>query len=98
MWTSQLSVLASTGWALGDHLALVDHGDPIGELISLVEVLGAEQDRRPGARQGADDVPDLVARARVKPGGRLVEEHQLRGDDEAGGDVEPAPHPAGVVL
>ena len=31
--------------ALGDHLAVVDHGDPVGELVGLVEVLGAEQDR-----------------------------------------------------
>ncbi len=35
------------GRALGDHLAVVDHRDPVGELVGLVEVLGAEQDRRP---------------------------------------------------
>ena len=50
----------------------------------------------PGER--ADDVPDLVARARVEAGRRLVEEHQLRRDDDARRDVEPAPHPSGVVL
>ena len=52
----------------------------------------------PSAAQRADDVPHLVARARVEAGGRLVEEHQLGRDDDAGGDVEPAPHAAGVVL
>ena len=31
--------------ALGDHLAVVDDGDAVGELVRLVEVLGAEQDR-----------------------------------------------------
>ena len=90
--------LELAGRALGDHLAVVDHGDPVGELVGLVEVLRAEQDRGALADERADDVPDLVARARVEPGGRLVEEHQLRRDDEARGDVEPPPHAAGVVL
>ena len=86
------------GRSLGDHLAAVDHGDPVGELVGLVEVLGAEQDRGALGHQRPDDVPDLVARARVEPGRRLVEEHQLRRDHDARGDVEPAPHAAGVVL
>ena len=84
--------------ALGDHAAVVDDGDAVGELVGLVEVLRAEQDRRARRRERADDVPHLVARARVEPGGRLVEEHQLRRDDDAGRDVEPAPHAARVVL
>ena len=90
--------LELAGRALGDHAAVVDDGDPLGELVGLVEVLRAEQDRRPLADERADDVPDLVARARVEPGGRLVEEHQLRRDDDARGDVEPPAHAAGVVL
>ena len=52
----------------------------------------------PSADERADDVPDLVARARVQAGRRLVEEHQLGRDDDARGDVEPAPHAARVVL
>src|SRR3712207_7018215 len=48
--------------------------------------------------RSADDVPHLVARARVEPRGGLVEEHHLRGDDDARGDVEPPPHAAGEVL
>ena len=52
----------------------------------------------PAARERADDVPHLVARARVEAGRRLVEEHQLGRHDEAGRDVEPAAHAAGVVL
>ena len=84
--------------ALGDHLAVVDHRDPVGELVGLVEVLGGEQDRRALGGERADDVPHLVAAARVEAGGRLVEEEQLGRDDDAGGDVEPAAHAAGVVL
>ena len=90
--------LSCAGRALGDHLAVVDHGDPVGELVGLVEVLRAEQDRRALGDERADDVPDLVARARVEPGRRLVEEHQLRRHDDARGDVEPAAHAARVVL
>ena len=86
------------GRAFGDHLAVVDHCDALGELVGLLQVLGAEQDRRALTDHRADDVPHLVARARVEPGGGLVEEHQLRRDDDAGRDVEPAAHPAGVVL
>ena len=64
--------------SLGDDLAAVDDGDAIGELVGLVEVLRAQQHRRAQAGQRADDVPHLVARARVQAGRRLVEEHELR--------------------
>ena len=52
----------------------------------------------PVAHERPDDVPDLVAAARVQPGGRLVEEQQVGRDDDAGGDVQPPPHAAGVRL
>ena len=84
--------------ALGDDLAAVDHGDPVGELVGLVEVLRAEQDRGALRDERADDVPDLVARARVEARRRLVEEHELGRDDDARGDIDPPAHAAGVVL
>ena len=71
---------------------------PVGELVGLLQVLGAEQDRRAAVDERADDVPDLVARARVEAGRRLVQEHQLRRRHDRGGDVEPAAHAAGEVL
>jgi hypothetical protein len=71
---------------------------PSAELVGLVEVLSAQQDRRPLRRQRAHDVPHLVARARVQARGGLVEEQQLGRDDDARGDVEPTPHAARVVL
>ena len=84
--------------ALRDDLAVVDDGDAVCELVGLLEVLRAEQDRRALGDERADDVPDLVARARIQAGRRLVEEHELRGDDDARGDVQSAAHAAGVVL
>ena len=62
---------------------MVDDGDPVGELVGLVQVLRAKKDRRPAGGEGADDVPHLVARAWIESGRRLVEEQQLRGDDDA---------------
>ena len=38
------------------------------------------------------------SRARVEAGGRLVEEDHRRVGDQAGGEVEPPPHAAGVLL
>ena len=90
--------LSSPRRALGDHPAVVDDRDPVGELVGLVEVLRGQQHRRALGDERADDVPHLVAPARVEAGRRLVEEQQLRGDDDARGDVEPPAHAARVVL
>jgi len=84
--------------SLGDDLAAVDDRDAVGELIGLVEVLGAEQHRRAQPGEGADDVPHLVARARVQARGRLVEEHELGRDDDARREIQAPAHAAGEVL
>ena len=43
-----------------------------------------------------DDLPQVAAAGGVEPGGGLVEEEDGRPVDEGGGEVEPAPHAAGV--
>ena len=45
-----------------------------------------------GARRppGAHGVPHLAAPGRVQAGGRLVEQQQTRGPDQAGAEVQPA--------
>ena len=87
--------------ARGDHPAVVDDRDPVGQLVGLVEVLGGEQHRRPVGHDAADDLPQCAAAARVQAGGRLVEEQQVGGDDDAGGEVQLAAHaarqPGGLV-
>ena len=50
------------------------------------------------SRRPADVLPQVRARLRVQPGGRLVEEDQLRHVDQADGDVEPAALAAGHRL
>ena len=84
--------------ALGDHATGVDHADLIGQLVGLVEVLGGEHDGRAVAHERPDRGPHLVPAARVEAGGRLVREEHARRQDQAGGEVEPATHAAGVLL
>ena len=90
------AILELVPGSLRDHLPAVDDGDPVGQLIGFLEVLGGQQDRCPLAPQFAHDGPDLVAAARIQARGRLVEEQHLRARQQAGGDVEPAAHAAGV--
>ena len=45
----------------------------------------------------AQELPELEPRARVEAGGRLVEEQHARLADQAGAEVEPAAHAAGVA-
>ena len=75
--------LELVGGALGDDPTAVDHGDPVGQLVGLVEVLGGQHDGRAGRDQVADRVPHLAAGARVEAGRRLVEEDQRRLGDQA---------------
>ena len=84
--------------ALGDHAAVVDHDDPIGEPVGLVEVLRRQQHGRALRDAALDRLPEREPAARVEPGGRLVEEQHRRAEHERGGEVEPAAHAAGVGL
>ena len=90
------AVLELVPGSLRDHLPAVDDGDPVGQLIGFLQVLGGQQERCPLALQLAHDGPDLVAAARIQARGRLVEEQHLRARQQARRDVEPAPHAAGV--
>ena len=74
----------------------VEHGDPVGELVGLLQVLGGEEDGDAAGDQLADDLPHGPAAARVEAGGRLVEEDDPRVADQRHRQVEPAPHAAGV--
>ena len=91
-------VLELVGGALGDHRAVVDDRDPVGEPVRLVEVLGRQQDGRPRGDAILDHLPERDPAARVEAGRRLVEEDHRRAGDERPREVEPAPHAAGVGL
>ena len=52
----------------------------------------------PLGHQLPDDVPHAQPAGRVEPGGRLVEEQHRGAGHHAGGQVEPAAHPARIAL
>ena len=58
-------VLELAPGALRDHPTVVDHGDLLGELIGLLEVLRGEQECRPLPDQLAHNRPDLIAAAGI---------------------------------
>ena len=77
--------------------AAVDDDDVVGEALGLVEVLRGQQQRGAAVDERVEHLPQLGARPRVEPGGRLVEEQHLRAGDERGGEVEAAAHAARVA-
>jgi hypothetical protein len=89
------AVAERVGRALGDHAALRDHDDAIGELLRLVHVVGGEEDRLAELAEPLDQLPRLAARRGVEAGGRLVEEDQLGVAADPERDVEPAALAAG---
>ena len=83
--------------ALGDHLAVVDDPDAVGELVGLLEVLRRQEDGRALVVQLRAPRPrSRSGWTGSRPGGRLVEEQHARLVDERHAEVEPAAHPAGV--
>jgi ABC-type multidrug transport system ATPase subunit len=66
------------GGALGQDRAVVDDDDAVREVLRLVEVVRGQQDGGAAVGQPLDQVPEVAARLRVEPSGRLVEEQQLR--------------------
>ncbi len=79
----------------GDHAAVVDDRDRVGQRLGLLEVVRGQQDGRALRLQRADEVPELAPGLRVEAGRRLVEEQQLRTADDAQRDVEAAALTAG---
>ena len=83
--------------ALGDEPALVQHGDPVGQLVGLLQVLRGEQDGDTVlADQVVDDLPHGAPAARVEPGGWLVQEDDPGLADQRHGQIQPPPHAPGI--
>ena len=78
--------------ALGDHPAVVDDRDAVGEAVGLLEVLRGQQQRGPFAHEVFDDLPQLDAAARVEPGRGFVEKQHRRVSDQCRSEVETATH------
>ena len=95
-WPPGTRRLSSSAVPSATSLPPFEHGDPVGELVGLLQVLRGQEDRDAVGDELADDLPHRAAAARVEPGGRLVEEDHPRVADQRHRQVEPAPHAAGV--
>jgi len=91
-------VLELVAGAFADQPPAVDDRDPIGEPVGLLQILGGQKHRRAGVDQLTDQRPEVAAAGRVQAGGRLIQEQHPGAADQAGGQVQPPPHPAGVGL
>src|SRR5215471_5199577 len=81
--------------ALGHDVPGRQHGDPVGQVFRLVQVVGGEEDGLAKLPEPGDDVPGGAAGGRVESSGRLVQEDELWVSDEGEREVEPAPLAAG---
>jgi hypothetical protein len=91
--SAALELLGAPG---GDHLAVAENGDPVGELVRLVQLLGGQEDGDAAGHKLADGLPHHAAAARVETGGRLIEEDDARAADQGHRQAEQATHAAGV--
>ena len=65
-----------------DRLAAPKHGDAVGDLEHLVELVRDEDDRLPLGLEGFDDLEELLRLLRREDRGRLVEDEDLRAPEE----------------
>ena len=78
----------------GDDPTVVQDGDPVGEMVGFVQVLGGEQDRDAAGGELNDVVPHPPPAAGIQAGRGFVEEDHPGGTDQRHRQVQPPPHPA----
>lgn len=83
--------------AIGDFLAALEDEDVRADFLEQVEQMGAEDDRRSVARALEDGVFHPADAEGIEAGERLVEEHDLRGVEQAARDRELLFHAAGEL-
>src|SRR5438093_7036753 len=86
------------GRAAVEDAAVVHDREPVAQRLGLLHVVGRHQDRATLALQAPDDGPQALARRRVEPGRRLVEEHHLGIVHQGECDRQALPLAAGEVL
>jgi hypothetical protein len=77
-------------------MALVEHRDPVGEPIGLVQVPGGQEDRDAIGHQLADDVPHRAAAAWIQSRRRLVQKDDLGVADQGHRQIQLPAHAPGV--
>src|ERR1035438_3119261 len=80
------------------HLAQVHDRHTITMALRLLQVMGGEEQGRAVVDPQVHEMfPGRVARDRVQPNGRLIEEKHPRSMQRGLGDLQPADHAAGVL-
>ncbi len=74
------------GEVLPHQLPVAQHGEPVADLVDLVEEVADEQDRDAGLLQRADHPEQLGDLLEVEAGGGLVQDQHLRLDVDGAGD------------
>ena len=82
----------------GDHLAVVDDGDPVAELLRLGHVVRGVEDRHPLVAQREDAVEDRPPALRVDPHRRLVQVQHLGLVQQRDADVDAPLHAAAELV
>jgi hypothetical protein len=80
------------------HAAPAQDDDLVGDLDHLVELVGDEDDRRPGRRERADDAEQLLGLVRRQDGARLVEDEDVALAVQGLEDLHALPHADGETL
>ena len=84
---------------LRDPRPVVEHGDPVRDPHHHFHVVLDQQHRQTElAAQEIDELGQDLGLARIHPGGRLVQEEELRLGGERAGDLEPALVPVREIL
>ena len=86
------------GLGLADDLAEADHGDLVGDLADLAELVGDEDDRLAGLLELAHDLHQLVGLLGRQDRGRLVEDQHLGVAREGLDDLDPLLDADGELL
>ena len=80
-------------------LALLEHGDPVGDLRDHAEIMGDEENRRSLlAAQVVDQLEHLRLRGHVEGRSRLVGDEELRLERKGHGDHHPLALAAGELV
>src|SRR4051794_3541741 len=78
-----------------EKLAVRDHADLVRVPVGLLHVVGRVDDCRAAAGQLEDELPQLLALARIERGARLVQQEHVRLREQPDRDVHPLPVAAG---
>ena len=79
---------------VGDHLAAVDDGDALAQLLGFLEVMRGQNHRHARGVHFLDQLPQLAAQFDVDAGCRLIEHQHWRLMHQRLGDQQPPPHAA----